>query len=155
MSARFAVLAVLACGPVAAAPVPKAIKSAGLDGTWEVTERHSRGRKVVDRYTIRWMIDGEQLTIERSSNGTPGPVPQPVHPPAYKLVRSAAAANALDYTIEYPTGGFSTLKGVYDLDGNTLQFCYTTSREGDRPAECGPADTTAYYVFKRVKPTDK
>ena len=55
--------------PLAAAPVPKALKKApaSLDGTWEVVEYHSNGNKMNNTVAIKWVIDGQNLSIERNN----------------------------------------------------------------------------------------
>jgi uncharacterized protein (TIGR03067 family) len=150
MVIRLVTLAVLA-GGVSAAPVPKSLKAApSLNGTWDVTEQHSRGRPVNRSYVTRWVIIGESLSIERVANGNAGPVPQPVNQIQYSLVKPAGVSNGIDYTITLPNGTTRAYRGIFDLSKDTLTVCYTVTPDGDRPTECRAGDTTMLYVFKRV-----
>lgn len=154
---RFAVVLALALAVTAAAfaaPVPKEVKkqAPNLDGTWEVTEWHSAGNKVNSTVTIRWVIEGDKLTIERNNAKAGGILKNPNV--SYSLVKpDGGEANALDYTITYNTPNAPparTLPGVVEVDGDTLKFCYTNAVNGTRPAECKPEQTNTLYVFKRV-----
>lgn len=151
---RFVALVAVALGSsVTAAPVPKAIKKHGpLDGTWEVVEWYSGGNKVnAAATTIRWTIDGENLTIDRQANGR-GVVLRPAaNPPAYMLVKADPnSPKAVDYTITY-NGGARTVSypGLFETDGDTLKVCYGLRGNG-RPVECKAEETNVLYVFKRV-----
>lgn len=140
-----------------AAPVPKDLKkkTVSLDGTWEVTEWFSSGNKVNSSYTLRWVIDGQNLTIERSNLKGGGAILARPATATYSLVKpDGGAANALDYTITYTNGVNPprTLPGVVEADGDTLKFCMTTTANGERPAECKPVQGTTMYVFKKVDP---
>jgi uncharacterized protein (TIGR03067 family) len=162
---RLVCLATLTVAATAlAAPVPKEVKKQvpKLDGTWEVTEQHSRGNKVNVTTTIRWTIDGEALSIERlnKQGGVALPaVPAKAVTATYTLVRPEnAEGNALDYVITYNNGGPAprNYPGVFELDGDTLKFCYvpTAGKAGAvaRPTECKPDESNVMFVFKRVDP---
>jgi uncharacterized protein (TIGR03067 family) len=136
-----------------AAPVPKSIKKPAptLDGTWEVVEYHSNGRKVNSAVTTRWVIDGQTLTIERVNKGG-GAMIKAAATIAYSLVKPEGGAdNALDYTITYNNGVTPPRinPGVTEVDGDTLKFCYSLAG-GERPKDCTPAQGNMVYVFKRV-----
>jgi uncharacterized protein (TIGR03067 family) len=152
---RLAALVALATAAAAvAAPVPKSIKKSAptLDGTWEVVEYHSSGRKINSATTIRWVIDGQTLQIERINKGG-GAAIRPVNTIAYSLVKpDGGADNALDYTITYNNGVTPprTNPGIIEADGDTLKFCYTLNGNGERPADCTPAQGNMVYIFKRV-----
>ena len=150
------ILAVLGFSTVAQpAPVPKAIKNQNsLEGVWEVTEWYSAGRRVnAGTTTTRWTVTGDALTIERQvANGR---IAQPVNGPTYKLQRAEAAGNEVDYTITYANNGRTiTYPGRYEVDGDTLKFCYAL-RGTDRPTECKEGPSNVLYLFKRVASDDK
>jgi uncharacterized protein (TIGR03067 family) len=134
-----------------AAPVPKTLKNAGPNGTWEVVEQHSRGNKVKPSYTTRWTIDGDKLSIERVAQAG-AIVRQPVNPPTYSLVKPDPAKPAeVDYTITYENGARTrTYPGRLEVEGDTMRFCYEPQNSGTRPAECKPTETNVYYEFRRV-----
>jgi uncharacterized protein (TIGR03067 family) len=146
------VVAAFASAATVAAPVPKDLKKkeVKLDGTWEVVEYHTNGVKVNSTVTIKWVIDGQNLTIERAAKG--GAIGRPVNV-SYSLVRpEGGAANALDYVLTYNNGANPprTMPGVFELDGDSLKFCWSTAVSGDRPAGCAPAQGNFLYVFKRA-----
>jgi uncharacterized protein (TIGR03067 family) len=141
-----------------AAPVPKAVKEQRpkLDGTWEVTEQHSRGNRVnVTTTTTRWTIDGESLTIQRTN--AKGVALKPAAITYTLVVPDDGDGNALDYVLTYNNGTTPTrtYPGVFEVDGDTLKFCYlpTTAKAGTaaRPTECKPDQSNILYVFKRVE----
>lgn len=152
---RLAVLvAVAASAAAVAAPVPKSIKkpAPSLDGTWEVVEYHSSGRKINSATTIRWVIDGQTLQIERINKGG-GAVIRPAATIAYSLVKPEGGAdNALDYTITYNNGVTPprTNPGITEVDGDTLKFCWNLTAGGERPTDCTPAQGNMVYIFKRL-----
>lgn len=150
---RLAVLFVATAAAVAA-PVPKSIKKAppSLDGTWEVVEYHSNGRKVNSALTTRWVIDGQTLQIERINKGGGGAIIRPANTIAYSLVKpDGGADNALDYTITYNNGVTPprTNPGIIETDGDTLKFAYSLTG-GERPKDSTPAQGNMVYIFKRV-----
>jgi uncharacterized protein (TIGR03067 family) len=151
---RLALVALaLASAAAVAAPVPKDLKKkeAKLDGTWEVVEYHSNGVKVNSAAAIKWVIDGQNLTIER--NNPKGGIAVRPATVTYTLVKpDGGAANALDYTYNYTNGAIPSraMPGVFELDGDSLKFCWTTNVNGERPAECAPAQGNFLYVFKRA-----
>jgi uncharacterized protein (TIGR03067 family) len=147
------VLFALAAVVASAAPVPKDLKkqSTTLDGRWEVVEYHSNGRKVNSATAITWVIDGQNLSIERV-NKAGGAVAKPANV-SYTLVKpDGGSANALDYTYNYTANNIPprTMPGVFEVDGDTLKFCYATAVGGERPAACEPAQGTLLYVFKKA-----
>lgn len=139
-------------GLALAAPVPKAIKrppADSLDGTWELVEWESHGRKVnFVATTVRWTIDGEALTVERVD--TTRPVPNPTGPRQVNaLVRPEGEdATARDYLTFSPRGGCRGYPGRFERAGDTLKFVYAT--RGDRPAEARSDGNTVFYKFRRV-----
>lgn len=152
---RLALLAAAVTSTAAlAAPVPKDLKKqpATLDGRWEVVEYHSNGRKVNSATSITWVIDGQNLSIERV-NKAGGVLAKPANV-NYTLVKpDGGAANALDYTYNYTNGATPprTMPGVFEVDGDTLKYCYSNTVGGERPAGCEPAQGTLMYVFKKAE----
>lgn len=155
---RFALLAAaFVSTAVVAAPVPKDLKKkpVSLDGTWEVVEYHANGNKV-NSTAIKWVIDGQNLSIERSNVKGGGAIR--VATVTYTLVKpDGGATNALDYTFNYTNGVTPprTMPGIFEADGDTLKFCWTNAANGERPKECAPAQGNLMYVFKRVDEKSK
>lgn len=154
---RFALLAAVVVSAAAvAAPVPKDLKKnkmVSLDGTWEVVEYHSNGNKVNSTLGIKWVIDGQNLSIERNNPKGGGVILAKPGNITYSLVKpDGGAANSLDYTLNYTNGvnPTRTMPGIFEADGDTLKFCWTNTANGERPKECAPAQGNLMYVFKRV-----
>ncbi|MCU0704311.1 MAG: TIGR03067 domain-containing protein [Fimbriiglobus sp.] len=150
---RLAILVVLVGSLAVAAPVPKDLrkKPANLNGVWEVVEYHVNGNKSNSTISTKWVIDGESLTIERVAKG--GAVIGKAANVSYFLVKpEGGPANALDYTYVYTNNAIPSraMPGVYELDADTLKFCWTNTPNGERPGECKPAQGNLMYVFKRV-----
>lgn len=148
-----AVVAVLLAAVVVAAPVPKDLKKkeVSLNGTWEVVEYHSNGNKINSTLAIKWVIDGQTLTIERG-NKLGGAIARPATV-SYTLVKpDGGAANALDYTYNYANGinPSRAMPGVFEIDGDQLKFCWANAVNGERPTKCEPAQGSIMYVFKKV-----
>jgi uncharacterized protein (TIGR03067 family) len=151
---RLSAFAALFLAAVAtAAPVPKDVKKKepNLNGTWEMVEYHVNGNKVNSPTTTKWVIDGQSLSIERTS--PKGGFIRPANI-TYSLVKpDGGPANALDWTYTYTNGNPSrTMPGVVEVDGDTLKFCWVNTGTGDRPTECKPTQTNLMYVFKRADP---
>ncbi len=153
-SAAVAAVLLASVAVAVAAPVPKDLKKKDvkIDGTWEVVEWHSHGTKVNGTLAMKWVIDGQTLSIERTNPKLGGAIARPAGV-SYTLVKpDGGAANALDYTINYTNGlnPSRAMPGVFELDGDSLKFCYTSAANGERPAKCEPAQGNIMYVFKRV-----
>lgn len=133
--------------PLAAAPVPKAIKArpVTLDGVWQCVEFNGwDGRmKSPDTVGTYWRIAGDKMSRAR------------------KTTAELAAADALEFTLrardeadprlrEYVVGAnaapYST---VFERDGDTLRWAWCTDPKATITA-CQPAADVYYYVFKRV-----
>lgn len=151
---RNLVALLLMAGLLVAAPVPKQAqkKPASLEGIWEVVEFYSNGDATTVSSTTRWVIDGQNLQIERISKFG---VAEPQSPATITLTKpEGGPANALDYTVTYrndPGTPSRVLPGVVEVDGDTLKFCWANALKGaERLTECKPVRGTGYYVFKRV-----
>lgn len=144
---RLPLLAALAASVAVAAPVPKEIKNARppLDGTWEVVEYHSRGRLMNNATPVKWVIEGEKITILRNNVAAKTRISYSLEKP------DGGADDHLDYVLTYPQADREKKvnPGVFELDGDTLRFCWST--RGERPAECKPDQNNLMYLFKRVE----
>jgi hypothetical protein len=146
-----ALFAVLIVSPLLAAPAPRDVKkTASIDGTWEVEERHINGIRDDSMPVIRWTIKEESLVIEMRGKRGFGQV----EGSTYRLLKPAGGqANEIDY-VHTPSDGdlpASTFWGRFERDGDTLRICISGSPEQDRPADCKPSSGTNLYVFKRVR----
>jgi uncharacterized protein (TIGR03067 family) len=140
----------LLAAPVFAAPVPKALRDADtLTGEWEVVERRSGKVAPKGAAGVVWSIRGEELTIRpKGANAAP------ITTARYKLARPEKGKKGeLDYHLNYDNGKPSlTYRGRFEVDGDTLRFCYTTDSTADRPTDFEPRDKVVVYTFKRVPP---
>lgn len=136
-----------------AAPVPKALKAAPLDGRWLRVEVTQDGKTEVDKGEEVWEISGERLVPYRMG------------------VNSSTVTNSTS-TLKLPDGitgntvdGGCTYhgeegdrvapvsRGLFQLDGDTLTMCF--SRSAERPKSLTPAKGEYRMVFTRVKDEPK
>jgi uncharacterized protein (TIGR03067 family) len=134
--------------PLAAAPVPKAIKprAAALDGKWEIVELWSGLSDVAKLNPWVWDIRGESLTIYRRDGDKLEP-----NDPITKttLVRPAdGGPDALDY-IRDDRGNAMTFPGIVTVTEGELVICFDSPGKS-RPTEQKPFQSGWYYKFKRV-----
>jgi uncharacterized protein (TIGR03067 family) len=131
-----------------AAPVPKAVKDAdSLSGEWEVVERRTGKVAPKGAAGVVWAILGEELTIRpKGANAAP------ITTAEYKLVRPEKGKKGeLDYRLSYPDGKPTIVyRGRFEVDGETMRFCYTTDSTADRPTDFEPREKVVVYTFKRV-----
>jgi hypothetical protein len=140
------VLVVLAV-PLAAAPVPKAIKpkAAALDGKWEIVELWSGLSDVAKLNPWVWDIRGETVTIYVSEGGT-----LKLHDPRTKtaLVRpSNSGAEDIDYVRD--DGTPQLFPGTVVVSETELIICFDSPGKA-RPSERKPFQSGWYYRFKRM-----
>jgi hypothetical protein len=127
--------------PLAAAPVPKALKKppANPDGAWRLVEFHSDGQVVaVGQMTRDWVISGEYVFAGR--------LVEPAH----------GQKGQANFTISDPDRPHLRKWGdnpaAFELDrgGDTLRVSY--AHDGRKEiTECKPQPGVYYYVFERVK----
>lgn len=141
----------LLTAPVAAAPVPKALKKAApaLDGTWQLVESHVGEFRAQLTDDIRWEIEGERLTVTSTRQA----VPDGFVANATRTISKAegGAANAVVYTINFTDGNPSSVRpAVLELNGDTFTICLADSHNGPRPPECKPTQGAMTYTLKRM-----
>lgn len=150
MTHRIAIALLLLAAPLLAAPVPKDLKKKDvrLDGKWEAVEYYYNGKIVLNNVVVTWVIDGEKLSIDQVARGV-GQVGDTADV-TYALVKpDGGAANAIDYTYTNTSTPKRTIPGVFELEADSLKFCWTNAASGERPTECKPSLGTGMYVFKR------
>lgn len=140
---RAALLCLLALAPAVAAPVPKAVKKqddvALLEGRWEsVTLDHGNGHQPDTSFWLE-IKDGKLST---GIGTTKGFVERPF---ALDPTRSPKHIDITD------TSG-RVLPWVYEIDGDTLTWCYTAD-QSVRATELkgGGKDRNTCTVWKRVR----
>ena len=123
---------------VAPAPLPKVPKTATIDGTWEVVERHVNGRR--DDSAVSHPLDDHGGVACDRDEGRAGF--RRVAGFTYRLVKPAGGrAGEIDYVLTPADGDTppSAFRGRFELDGDTLKVCRSHSPEQDRPAGCEPS----------------
>ena len=151
----FFVGATLAAMAFAPAPLPKVPKkTATIDGTWEVVERHVNGRR--DDARVSHPLDDHGGVAAIEMRGRAGF--RRVAGFTYRLVKPAGGrAGEIDYVLTPADGDTppSAFRGRFELDGDTLKVCRSHSPEQDRPAGCEPSAGTDLYVLKRANGAKK
>ena len=145
------VAAGLLIGPLLAAPVPKGLKKAGspLDGIWEVVDCSFDDKPQRATPVQFWEI--EDGWAEVSCRGVCFSRVQLNRP-------DGADANAVNYH-EHALGvgrmliKTPTFAGVFEREGDTLRFCFSTDSE--QPNDFTPGDRRMVYLLKRVKEEKK
>jgi uncharacterized protein (TIGR03067 family) len=122
-------------------------KTAGdesLQGFWRVMTPGEKGNAPTGDH---WIIDEKKIELHRSGK-LDGYMP-------YK-VDAANYPKTIDLTPDRGPAKGKALKGIYELDGNTLKICYVSPateqpEKAERPKEIG-AKGTVTLVFGRVPP---
>jgi uncharacterized protein (TIGR03067 family) len=151
------------CLAFAPAPFPRPTKTdAGkedlkkMQGTWAVARRTLSGREITSRNAdmtvviigdrIRFLLQGElrtewAITLDVTKN------PKVLDRKKVAGIGRAAVARP-------GTGQPLVLRGIYRLDGDTLQLSHTSSRAGqDRPSDFeGKKSGETTYFLKRARP---
>ncbi len=137
--------------PLAAAPVPKALKRNPhpLAGEWVVVERYTDDSRMQLADTIYWAIDGEKLAVRGTRQEVPdgflGDCTRTVNKP------EGAEAGVYDYTILFTDGSAPSRRpAMVEVDGDRFTLCMTSTSDGPRPADCTPVRGTITYVLKRA-----
>ena len=146
------VLAVLAV-PLAAAPVPKALKAkVTLDGRWELVEQNYRGQDQPNFAKWMWVIDGEKLSYCRPDGGGVY-VPSDTTTQATLTRPHGGKADEVDYATNTGKNGI-VYKCVIALSGDELVVCFgSMGQQSVRPSEPKAGPDLHYFRFKRA--TDK
>ena len=147
---RLCLLALLASGTALAAPVPnKAARDAKeLPGVWAV-ERWGHDGVMVSKNDVRFAprveIGEAGLTIQRGTLS---------YPMRYTLDTTKTPAHIDMVYSDGPNQG-KTVKGVYELKGDTLKLCVSPP-DGDRPAALASRKGEAWELFEltRKKPAE-
>lgn len=115
-----------------------------LQGWWAVKKRGAKQAALSDDH---WIIDEKKIAVHRDGKLD-----------GYMTYKMSAAdyPRTIDLTPDRGPARGKTLKGIYDLDGNTLKICHvapTTERpeKVDRPKEFG-AKWTVTIVFECMHP---
>ena len=139
-----------------AAPVPKDKKKTddaeAILGKWEFDKFDAGGAMAPLDEFLKGMVfefkkDGK-LTIS-----APAKQKQPAEEGEFKL-DDTAKPKELDITVKKQEG---TMKGLYELDGDTLKLCIPDEPKKGRPKELKADKDTkvAVITFKRVKEEEK
>ncbi len=144
---RSLVVLVALAVPLAAAPVPKAVKGKAfdLDGKWETSERVNKGQEVKEPWV--WEISGEQLT---PCGKVPGGGLRPTFSGATTSFVRPDPAKADEFDYRYKSGGQEmTYRGRVSWEGDEWVFCFGESG-GERPTEVKAGKDVYYLRFKRM-----
>jgi uncharacterized protein (TIGR03067 family) len=137
---KLGVLSFLACiGSATSSGANQGAELAKLQGTWQLVEMHTNGKKDTERAkSYRWTFNDDQYTVFRND----------------KKVEAWTAKlgdRTIDATLNIgPKTNGITLRGIYELSGDTLKICYDRTGEG-RPDDFKTAADSyrVLYVLKR------
>jgi uncharacterized protein (TIGR03067 family) len=120
------------------------VRSESLGGWWAIRKSAAKAASIDDDH---WRIEGAKIRLFRAGKieGTM----------TYKI-SAADYPRTIDLTPDHGPAKGKTLKGIYDLDGNTLRICYVSPAtqeptQAERPKELG-AKGTVTIVFERLPP---
>lgn len=145
---RFLILVMIAT-PLAAAPVPKAVKKPPpQDGLWLAVEEAYEGRLTSDVEWTVWVIDGEDLTLLQNTK-------------TFRQFEAGEKPPCHTYTLRFPdakdplafdlmTGGNEYHAGRMEVTKDTLAVCYSYKPSTKRPTSVAPGDDVIYFSMKRL-----
>lgn len=139
--------AVLVAGSVSAAPALKpADDLKKLQGDWVVTAWKQNGVALDQERldTARWSVKGDKYTFEMGGNTEEGAL----------KVDPAKKPAAIDLAITAGSDEGKGQVGVYQVDGDTVTFCFNRPGATDRPAGVA-ADAENGYILMTVKRVKK
>ncbi len=130
--------------PLAAAPVPKALKKApaSLEGNWRWESQETNGKvspAPPSDYCL-WKVAGDNMTLS-TEKGT-----MKDEPCGLVSATNADGVRAFEYTVN--SNGYHR-RGVCEVDGDTLRVAYTHDNKVP-PAAVKGDNGGVVYVFKRV-----
>lgn len=145
---RRSILLVIAAGCLSAAgPAAEGVTKelAKFRGTWKYTSLEQDGRPVPEAQyrEARLTIKGDQFTFTLGADTSHGTFE----------VDPAQKPKAIDVTFTDGPDKGKTIRGVYELTGDTYKACLG-SKENDRPKELASKAGTGHVlaVLKRVQP---
>lgn len=110
-----------------------------LQGIWDVVGIEAAGRAAPENY-----IKGKQFVVKGNKISLPGKDPRPFK------IDAAAKPTAIDIT---GSDNFQSLKGIYELKGDSLKLCFSQSTKAKRPKDFATAGSPHFcYTLKRHKP---
>ncbi|MFY7954053.1 MAG: hypothetical protein ACOVT5_16240 [Armatimonadaceae bacterium] len=130
--------------PLAAAPVPKALKKtpASLDGNWrwESQEKNGKVSQASPSDYCLWKVAGDTMTLV-TEKGT-----MKDEPCGFASATNADGVRTFEYRVN--SNGYHR-RGVCELDGDTLRVAYTADNNVPPKAVKGE-DGVTVYTFRRV-----
>jgi uncharacterized protein (TIGR03067 family) len=140
---RWRVLTLVAAGLLVAADAKEDVKKdqGRMQGTWKVESATKGGKQAPPERTkaMTLVIEGDKITVKENSH----------EEPATFTLKPDQKPPAID--IKPSRGGEKAVRGIYQLDGDTLKMCW--AREGDRPKEFASKEgsDSILLVLKRQK----
>jgi uncharacterized protein (TIGR03067 family) len=126
---------------------PDAVKKdmAQLEGEWSMVSAEANGQTVPEEVvkTGKRVVKGDETTVSLGDR---------VLMKAKFAVDPSKKPKTIDYTVsEGPSKG-KVVKGIYELNGDTVKFCFS-GPDKDRPSEfSAPAESgRTYSVWKKAK----
>jgi uncharacterized protein (TIGR03067 family) len=107
-----------------------------IQGTWKAIEFENDGKKMAPPQETKLKFGPEKIEVVGRND-----------PAAYKL-GTDGKLRTIDVT---PEKGKKTLKGLYELDGDTLRICLPMKEDDPRPKEMTSKGGHGIITFKREK----
>ncbi len=143
MTWRLATVAVLACGVVLAAPVPKKDEkpkpdAEAIQGTWRLEKFEGAEKPPADAGVILLAFKEGKMSVSVAGREN--------QKGAYQL-DATAKPKAIDLT----KPGENDARGIYELDGDSLRICLVDDGNAARPTEfTATGKRIMLFVLKRV-----
>ncbi|HSI36181.1 MAG: TIGR03067 domain-containing protein [Phycisphaerae bacterium] len=132
----------LLVSPARAADDVKAVKEK-LQGTWVVTAANKKGREITGPglAKLRVVFAGDVMTI-KDTDKTKG------DDATITAIDASKSPAWIDLT---PAGDEGKAQGVYQLDGDTFEICFTAGPGIARPEKIGRGEKLLYLKMTRQK----
>jgi uncharacterized protein (TIGR03067 family) len=124
----------------------EAQKKSKLDGTWKPVSVIKNGKEEPDKKDHSLIIEGDKFTIREGDK---------LHASGTVKRDKSKKPHTIDFTVTKADDAKvegKTLKGIYELKGDTLKWCFSMPDE-ERPTEfAAPAGSKALFItLKRAK----
>ncbi len=140
-----AVLIALATGLLPAADVKEDPKDK-LQGAWTCTKMERGGMEIKDSVGDTFTVKGDKFTIKTKNETMEGTL-------KIGEVKKGEPV-PVDMTMKDPSGKDMTMKGLYQIEGEMIKFCFPfgdPSKFGNRPVKIAATADTMVVTMKKEK----
>ncbi len=140
-----ALLMALATGLLLAADVKEEPKKEldKLQGTWTVTKMERAGMEDPKAVGDTFTVEGDKFTIKTKTEPMKGTL---------KIGEAKKGEPVpVDMTMKDPSGKDMTMKGLYQIEGEMIKFCFPLDPSKDRPVKVTAGAETMMVTLKKEK----